>query len=94
MLPKNDSEKLSKEKTYESGTVERERIQAIQTAKKQAIRKEEENGSAVVDSKEVVGPVAGAPEADLVPGGETDCAPDAESIEISARSAEDFTLVA
>jgi hypothetical protein len=94
MLPKEDSEKLSKEKTYESGTVERERIQAIQKAKKQAIRKEEENGSAVVDSKEVVGPVAGAPEADLVAGGETDCAPDAESIEISARSAEDFTLVA
>jgi hypothetical protein len=60
MLPKEDSEKLSKEKTYESGTVEREIIQAM----------------------------------DLVPGGETDCAPDAESIEISARSAEDFTLVA
>jgi len=54
MLPKEDYEKLSKEKTHQSGTVERERIQAIQKAKKQAIQKEEENGSAVVDGKEVI----------------------------------------
>jgi hypothetical protein len=42
--------------------VERERIQVIQKAKKQATQKEEENGNTVVDSQEVVGPVPGDPE--------------------------------
>ena len=42
--------------------MERERIQVIQKAKKQATQKEEENGNTVVDSQEVVGPVPGDPE--------------------------------
>jgi hypothetical protein len=75
-----------------------------QKAKKPSIQKEEENGGAVVDSEEVVGTVAGAPDAKsaqvlradsdvrvaLVPGEDTHVAPDAEALEITA---EDFTLV-
>jgi hypothetical protein len=71
VLPKKDSENLSKEKTYESGKAERERIKAIPEKAKQSIQKEEENDSDVKVA--------------LVPGGDNDGAPDTDSREITAE---------